>query len=1126
MSRNQSDHLIVGVLALLTLLSVLVSFQAASPGLISERLVELVIYASLTAFALIFSVPLPRSELSIAHAIGMMAMLSLPAEVIPDMSIALFLGGILGAVGHRQLRHRQRNEVQPNLYAIVHMTARVTLSYFAAGYLYKGFFNGTLPISTSSDFAQLLPVLGFALVYVILYFASFVLQLVTDRKKMVDIVVENALVLGVILLLPVPFAYMGASVARMDDSPVLFSITVIGTMLIIFGLYVLNRSQQQLRRQLDELHSISVATRSMRGYLELDGLLRTIYVQVSQLLDTLNFTVVLQAELEGRVTFPLVIRGGQELEVTESHGLPDDYALIAHVMKTGNALLIDDDVSHQAAQLGIRPPQKSLLSWLAVPIVMGNETIGAFVIQSYEQRHFDENDLRVLSIIVSSASIAIENARLYHQKSSHAEQLALLNQVMVLLTGTLAPDTVMETVVSSATTISDASAVGIFLFAEDKKNELELAYCAGLSDAFRYRPAMPLLSKKLIESQGEYIKPAPILAPNLDYTTKTSDLIHKRILDEGKHAFIEHPLILGGKNLGVLVLYFDKPQVFHPEHVDLIQAFVTQAAQAITNAQRFASTNKTLEYRIEQLHVLAAMGRLLNATMEPDQIYNVVLTYTTDATKAPRGLIAIYQQANQLEVVSQRDYPEKMFADASFLEQGLTGQVLQSGQAVRIEDTRHSTRYLPLVPGTRSMLITPIMKGHNILGIIVLESDSPYAFSESDAQFVAQITNQAVIGIDNTMLFQRIREARDNMQVMLNAMEEGIILIDYQGDIALANPRVDLVQLTAADIVQQAVKNLLENPELGLAKKFGFNNNEAVLKLLQQMAGSWENYAPHDYEMPSREFGTRYIQRQIIPVYDENRKPSAILLVFYNKSEEHELAASRESFSQMIVHDLRSPLTAVTTSLRLLEELVPKDSDFAKVVEKTTTASRRALRKVLTRVSTLLDISKIESGEIYLDREPTALYYLIENVHQELKPLADELGVTIKYNRELSLPLLDIDADKVERVVLNLVDNALKYSPENSVIEIRVIKADPDFLRLEVVDEGPGIPDEYKRRLFDRFVQIEGRKTVRHGVGLGLSFCKLVTEAHGGEIWVADNPEGGSIFKVMLPIADLPELVE
>jgi signal transduction histidine kinase len=103
--------------------------------------------------------------------------------------------------------------------------------------------------------------------------------------------------------------------------------------------------------------------------------------------------------------------------------------------------------------------------------------------------------------------------------------------------------------------------------------------------------------------------------------------------------------------------------------------------------------------------------------------------------------------------------------------------------------------------------------------------------------------------------------------------------------------------------------------------------------------------------------------------------------------------------------------------LRLLSELVPQESDFRPLVDKTTTASRRALRKVLARVDSLLDVSKLESGEMRLDREPTPIAQIVDSVRSELKPLAEELEVEIISEVAQNLPLLDIDSDKVERMV-------------------------------------------------------------------------------------------------------------
>jgi signal transduction histidine kinase len=210
--------------------------------------------------------------------------------------------------------------------------------------------------------------------------------------------------------------------------------------------------------------------------------------------------------------------------------------------------------------------------------------------------------------------------------------------------------------------------------------------------------------------------------------------------------------------------------------------------------------------------------------------------------------------------------------------------------------------------------------------------------------------------------------------------------------------------------------------------------------------------------------------------------------------------------------------------MRLLQDLVPEDNEFRPLVEKTTDASQRAIRKLLIRVDSLLDISRMESGELRLETEPTELATLADNVCMELSPLANDLQVTLLSDFPENLPSVNIDADKVERLLLNLVDNALKYSPEKTTIAIRAAaetigpSTENQVVRVEVIDQGPGIPDDQKENLFGRFVQVAGRQSVRRGVGLGLAFCKMVADAHGGRIWVEDNAGGGSIFVFTLPV--------
>ena len=1121
MSNYQRHILTRWIFVIVTLSIVSISATQVTLPIISARLTELGVYSLLTAFAIVFSVPLTQGRLSIAHAIGAMAFLSLPVDVVPTMTIAIFIGGLLGSTIFIQLDDTRFGTSNDKKFAqVIYLTGAVTITFYLANVVYLQIFGGTLPIAGGGNITQDgVAIIAYAIIYAALHLMGYALY-VDDTIGHVEAgSTEGMVTLLVIMLLPLPFVLIGADVAQRDESFLFFTITIVGTALTVSGLFVLTQAQQRWRQRVDEMRTIADMTRIMRRNTTLQALPHIVYQQVQTLIPTDHFTFCLINDMDN-VTYPLAVIKNETIDSLVD---PIDQPLIEHLLSTGQLLLVDDTSTSKIDHISITIP-KAIQSWLGVPLLSGTDVIGALALVSTDGKRFDDNDLRLLTIIADSTSIAIENARLYQQQQLRAEQLATLNQITSLLTGTLSTHDVLDTIISSASTLASSDAVAIFLYDDSlSESDLSLSQSAGLSDNFINNPMMPLLVSNPPTKSDPLSVPTPLVLSDLSNDDRTQAKRSKQLLaQEGKHALLEVPLTLNQTQMGYICMYFNLPRRFTSESLDLVQAFAVQASQAIKNARTFTQTDQALEQRVEQLYALAAMGRLLNATLEVSQIYTIILNYAVDATKAARGAILMLEHG-QVNICSEQGYPSETFTNPELLMQGLTGKVLSIGQPTRINDVRRATGYLPLVPQTRSLLIIPMMRGREILGAVLLESNVFGAFSEGDGHFVAQIANQAVIALENTQLFQRVRQALDNMTVMLDAMEEGIILINMQGQIAQANPRVNLIELNEDAILNQNIKGLLADKSMQLAKRLGFASNDNVLQLLHQLNNDhiWEAYPPHRYEVHSPEFGIRYIQRQIIPVRDEKQTLIGTLLVFYNKTEEFELAQAREAFSNMIVHDLRSPLTAVTTSMSLLDTIVPNDSEHYPLVQKTTNASNRAVRTVLARVDSLLDISKMESGEMTLEREPTMLHLLVASVFSQLEPLAQENNVMLKSQIPESLPLLDIDADKVERLILNLVDNALKYSETNQTVMVEATLHDAEKALIYVADTGPGIPDEYKKRLFDRFVQVEGRKTVRRGVGLGLTFCKLVTEAHEGHIWVEDNDPQGSIFKVTLPIATL-----
>jgi PAS domain S-box-containing protein len=351
------------------------------------------------------------------------------------------------------------------------------------------------------------------------------------------------------------------------------------------------------------------------------------------------------------------------------------------------------------------------------------------------------------------------------------------------------------------------------------------------------------------------------------------------------------------------------------------------------------------------------------------------------------------------------------------------------------------------------------------------------------------------------------------LSAVLNAMVEGILLIDRDGRIQLANSRVALIGLAPEELVGQTVKSLLEKPELQLAARMGYVPDQTICTPGE----------PFSYQL-EEESGTRYIRRVSLPMMDAQGAQAGCLLIFHDQTEEHDLTEARDDLASMIVHDLRSPLTSVNSGLKLVRDIIPPDDPLHPAIEATVEPSQRAVRKLLNRVNSLLDVSRMERGQRLLEIEPTDLAPLTEHVCEEFKPLTRELEIRLTSEVNGTLPPLNIDSDKVERVLLNLVDNALKFCPSEGAVTIRAYETPMDaagkaFVRVEVMDTGPGVPDEYKTRLFERFLQIKGRRGARRGIGLGLTFCRLVVEAHGGHIWIEDNPAGGSIFAFTLPVA-------
>jgi len=213
-----------------------------------------------------------------------------------------------------------------------------------------------------------------------------------------------------------------------------------------------------------------------------------------------------------------------------------------------------------------------------------------------------------------------------------------------------------------------------------------------------------------------------------------------------------------------------------------------------------------------------------------------------------------------------------------------------------------------------------------------------------------------------------------------------------------------------------------------------------------------------------------------------------------------------------ISHDLRTPLVSITGALTTLEGQY----------ETISTESRRSLLETareeaerLNRlVGNLLDMTRLEAGALKAKREPADV---VDVVGTSIGQMENRLvGRSLRMDVPDDLPIISVDFVLIVHVLNNLLDNALKYSPENSALEVGASHFQNEVL-ISVIDEGPGIPPDDLARVFDKFYRVQRSEQVA-GTGLGLAICKGIVEAHGGRIWAENRPGGGTVLTIALPV--------
>lgn len=419
-----------------------------------------------------------------------------------------------------------------------------------------------------------------------------------------------------------------------------------------------------------------------------------------------------------------------------------------------------------------------------------------------------------------------------------------------------------------------------------------------------------------------------------------------------------------------------------------------------------------------------------------------------------------------------------------------------------------------------SVISMPLFLDDKPIGALIATSPEKEVFTTEDSNLLNAFADQAGVAVKNARLYeqliqeqreteriyQHVEERRNELEAILRGIGDGVIVADPDLNLLLMNPVATRIFHVKPDVTSSMpLSQVIPHQELTALFRDAVHGTErAIVK---------------EISLPSDGNKTETIYQALAsPILGADGKPRGVVTVLRDVTSQKELERMKSSFLSVVSHELRTPLHSIKgfVDIILMGKTGPiseTQADFLRTVREQTTHLQNL-------INDLLEFSRLESGQVKLRLTEVSLAEVAAAVVDKLKPQADQGEVRLVNRIEAEIPTIEADRLRMEQVLTNLVDNAIKFTPASGVVTISAADVGPE-IQVAVSDTGIGIPASELERIFDRFYQVDSGSTRPYrGTGLGLTICKHIVEHHRGRIWAESPAAGqdkGSTFYFLLP---------